>query len=1031
MRTATPFRASRSLISFTLLIAVLLVALPGATPAAAQTDFSDEERHKLGLRLQPVVEPVSAAKSTGAARRAIAAEPFRSPAGLSKREGEPTYAVFVHTSRPEAIRQTGAAVDSRFSGFVTARTTPSQLRAIAQLESVEQIRASNKVKLHNDEAAAFVGARALNNGFVEGTEYTGEGVIACVIDSGIDYDHPDFIDSTGSSRIISIWDQTFDTQGQTPSDRHSDLFGSGSLDYGTEYHTSEIESGGLQTKDTDGHGTHVAGTVGASGNADPAGKYKGMAPGVNFIVVRPGSGTSPLSSNAVDALRFCDAIADDKGRPMVANKSLGLQAGPHDGTSEWALAIDQVLDDGSASGRAVAVSAGNDGGQKIHVKKVISASTSKTVGIEVPNYEPEDSSGNDRLAAQLWLGRDAQVSATVTTPNGSVVRAAPGETKNDMTTNDGQVSVSNGVYPGNGDRVIELVAADPTESNTPSSGTWSVELTNSSGSSVTVDGWIAKVASSIDPQKLAFVDGDTQSTVGIPGTATHAITVGSFMHRWRWHASSGTEERSPDSENRSADISAFSSEGPRRDGTTGAYKPEITAPGQSTISSLSQDSDPLSSYVVPGGMHKILQGTSMSAPVVAGSVALLLEEDPTLTAQKIKDLITQTADSDDFTGTTPNTEWGYGRLDILEAMTKVVDPSASGSFTIFANGGHPDASFEEYTRLGGTGVDAHAVRFTPQQEGRLSGAYFHLHYPSANDLSAPLTVEIRRDDGGIPGPQVGSAASISPDRLQTGTWNYQYLAAATDVTLSASQDYYLVYYPSKPDESVKMMLETYSASGNTFYLDSGGWQQGTTADLLVRPVVSNLSGLTELPVELAAFGATTSGRTVRLKWKTASETGNAAFEVQQKEEGSSWSTLGRVEGAGTTTKPQTYTYQARDVGYGEHSFRLRQIDRDGSTTLSKEVTAVVEPAENLAVETYPNPVSSQATVRVAAGEAQDLSVEVYDLLGRQVARLYEGEVVPSQPKTIRLESSNFSSGTYFLRVQGEAKTKTSRLTIVK
>jgi hypothetical protein len=421
----------------------------------------------------------------------------------------------------------------------------------------------------------------------------------------------------------------------------------------------------------------------------------------------------------------------------------------------------------------------------------------------------------------------------------------------------------------------------------------------------------------------------------------------------------------------------------------------------------------------------------MAAPVVAGSIALLLEEDPTLTAQEIKDLITQTADSDDFTGTTPNTEWGYGRLDILGAMTKVVDPSASGSFTIFANGGHPDASFEKYLRLGADGVDAHAMRFTPQQDGRLSGAYFHLHYPSANELSAPLTVEIRRDDGGVPGPQVGSSASISPDRLRTGTWNYQYLAAATDVTLSAGQDYYLVYYPSKPDDSVKMMAETYSASGQTFYLDSSGWQQATTADLLVRPVVSNLTGLTELPVELAAFGARTSGRTVSLEWKTASETGNAAFEIQQKENGSSWSTLGRVEGAGTTSKPQTYTYQVEDAGYGTHSFRLRQIDRDGSATLSKAVTAVVEPAQALAVETYPNPVSSQATVRVATGEAQDLSVEVYDLLGRQVARLYDGKVVPSQPKTIRLESSSFSSGTYFLRVQGEADTKTSRLTIVK
>jgi len=347
---------------FALLIGAGLL-LPGSL--FAQDGLTSSEKQKLGLRLQPVVEAEGqekAASGTGP----LAAELFRGGGRSAKAGREPTYAVFIHTSDPDALEASGAQVDSRFSGFVTARATAAHLQALAKMEAVEQIRASDRAELHNDEAAAFVGARALNNGLVEGTEYNGEGVISCVIDTGIDYDHPDFVDDSGNSRIISIWDQTFDTDGQTPYDRHSGLFSSqGAFDYGTEYHTSEIESGGLSTEDTNGHGTHVAGTVGASGNADSAGKYRGMAPGVNFIIVKAGNGSLP-STNWINGLNFCDKIADQKSLPMVANLSLGGHDGPHDGTSAEASAVDQVLDNGSSAGRAVVAAAGNEGGKTIH-----------------------------------------------------------------------------------------------------------------------------------------------------------------------------------------------------------------------------------------------------------------------------------------------------------------------------------------------------------------------------------------------------------------------------------------------------------------------------------------------------------------------------------------------------------------------------------------------------------------------------------------------------------------------------------------
>ncbi|PSQ78778.1 MAG: hypothetical protein BRD35_00410, partial [Bacteroidetes bacterium QH_7_62_13] len=666
----------------------------------------------------------------------------------------------------------------------------------------------------------------------------------------------------------------------------------------------------------------------------------------------------------------------------------------------------------------------------IHVSKSISASTSSSVGLNVSSYTSESGTGNDVLGTEFWFERDLQATATITTPNGFSLTVSPGETIDTTTANDGRILLNNTVYSGNGNRKVELIATDPTESNTPSSGTWTVSLKNNSSSSVRVDGWVSSFTIGTGPSLIQFSGGDTQSTVGIPGTATHAITVGSFMHRWRWYGADGSVHRNPAGVNRSGNISLFSSEGPRRDGTGEAYKPEIAAPGQHVISSLSQDASGKTVNTIPGGMHVRKEGTSMSAPVVAGSVALLLEEDPTLTSQEIKTLLTQTADTDGLTGTTPNTEWGYGRLNVLDAMTQLRNASGSATHSILTNDTHPNNSYKSSYQLGG-GIDAHAVRFSPSSDGRLSGAYFHLDSPPANNLTSSLTVEIRDNNGGVPGSQIGSSAQISPDRLRTGTWNYTSLAFATDVQLSAGQIYYLVYYPSAPDDELHLMGENYDASGNTLYLSSGTWQEDSNFDVLARPVVSSLSGAQALPVELAAFRSQIDGRDVQLHWETASEAGNSHFKIQRQTEEKNWLTVGTVDGAGTTAKPQSYSYKVENLTYGTHRFRLRQVDLDGAIHTSEEVKAVLKPSDGLSVQAYPNPISAEGTVKVATNRSQEVTVQMYDLLGRHVAELHEGAVGPEQPAILSLEGSVFSSGTYILRVQGEYKMETTRVTVVQ
>ena len=201
-----------------------------------------------------------------------------------------------------------------------------------------------------------------------------------------------------------------------------------------------------------------------------------------------------------------------------------------------------------------------------------------------------------------------------------------------------------------------------------------------------------------------------------------------------------------------------------------------------------------------------------------------------------------------------------------------------------------------------------------------------------------------------------------------------------------------------------------------------------------------------LPVELADFTATRSEQSVTVQWSTASETNNAGFEVQRagvapEGEGAedtasggttSWTTLGFVEGAGTTNAPQSYTFTAEDVSLGTHRFRLRQVDTDGTESFSEPVEVRVTLDEAYALsQAYPNPTSSRATLELAVQEAQPVTATVYDLLGRRVTTLHRGDVAANATMKLQLSANALSSGTYFVRVEGETFTATRRLTVVR
>ncbi|MEM1269353.1 MAG: T9SS type A sorting domain-containing protein, partial [Bacteroidota bacterium] len=228
-----------------------------------------------------------------------------------------------------------------------------------------------------------------------------------------------------------------------------------------------------------------------------------------------------------------------------------------------------------------------------------------------------------------------------------------------------------------------------------------------------------------------------------------------------------------------------------------------------------------------------------------------------------------------------------------------------------------------------------------------------------------------------------------------------------------------------------------SEDGGTTWIDAGGTVDAAANTITVGGV-DRLSRWTAavpdpLPVELADFAATVDGETVYLTWNTLSEQSNAGFEVQMRSDAAeTWNVLGFVDGFGDTNELQSYAFEATNLPFGALQFRLKQLDYDGQFEYSPVVETVVELAESFVIEAaYPNPFNPQATVRFAVAREQQVTVDLFSVLGQRVATLYDGVAPANQMQVVRIDGSELPSGTYLIRTSGEAFAETQRVVLLK
>ncbi len=510
--------------------------------------------------------------------------------------------------------------------------------------------------------------------------FTGKGVLIGLIDAGFDFRHPDFRTLEGKTRFVAIWDQT-STEGPPPQ----------GFAYGREFTQEELNADlvsppHLPLKDDDpdlgGHGTLVAGIAGG-GDV----RFRGIAPDAELIGVRFDFRNLP------DAYRYLMDKAKVLGKPIVVLASYGSQFGPHDGSTLREQMIARLVGK-DQPGRAIVMGAGNDGDLPIHISGTAGGNRPSVFSVITPN-------GQDFIVVDLFYRAGARLEVGVAVPvdprgQRAIVAAAPGQSGVLTITEDvapfspyvgARVSIQQEIpYPPNPElnHVAIIIDLSDTEEKSQREFPWGISVRRVGGTDVgEFHAWLPSRGNQyFDFQGGRGEDffGDTQMTLEEEATSPGVITVGSFISKKSWITAGKINYEDSELEGvEVGDASPFSARGPTRDGRE---KPEISAPGQWIAGPLSQDAEFLvqqsSNLLAEDGKHIHARGTSLAAAHLAGAIALLFQAKPQLNSEEIRQILVQTAQRDRFTGSEWNDQLGFGKLNILKVLEKVLPPLLVG-----------------------------------------------------------------------------------------------------------------------------------------------------------------------------------------------------------------------------------------------------------------------------------------------------------------------------------------------------------------
>jgi hypothetical protein len=202
---------------------------------------------------------------------------------------------------------------------------------------------------------------------------------------------------------------------------------------------------------------------------------------------------------------------------------------------------------------------------------------------------------------------------------------------------------------------------------------------------------------------------------------------------------------------------------------------------------------------------------------------------------------------------------------------------------------------------------------------------------------------------------------------------------------------------------------------------------------IVVPIAMRITSI--VPVELSSFSAENINAEVILKWSTATETNNRGFEIERASSSTNpvqeWQKIGYVPGFGTTTEPKTYSFADENILSGVYTYRLKQIDFDGSVNFSQSIEVEVTGPKDFALyQNYPNPFNPSTTIKFTLPIKANVEIAVYNSLGEKVTVIFAGELDTGFHE-LEFNASNLSSGIYFYRMVSNKFVSVKKMIIIK
>ena len=460
-------------------------------------------------------------------------------------------------------------------------------------------------------------------------ELKGRGILACCIDSGIDYMHEDFRNSDGSTRILRLWDQSI--EGNPPK----------GYQIGTEYTKEQIDKAILAktlqerktfvpSVDNSGHGTAVMGIFAGNG-AESQGLYRGVAPESDLLVVKLGvskEGGFPRTTELLQAVDYAVKQGISLGMPVVINLSFGNSYGSHSGTSLVETYLNVAANTGQTT---ICVGTGNEGVSGTHASGILQNGQLEEIELGVGAYEPS-------LNVQIWKNYQDQMRIFLKNPSGQEI--GPLE----------QILEAQRFRLGNTELLVYYGEPTPYSSaqeiyieflptlNYLDDGIWTIRLEGKRVLDGEYDLWLP--GGGVLGEDTKFIRPTPERTLTIPSTALQVISVGAYNAQLQSYAE-------------------FSGRGYTRNIVQ--IKPDISAPGVNIQTTRA------------GGGYETMTGTSFAVPFVSGSAVLLMEwgivrgNDSYLYGEKVKSYLINGARQILGEQQWPNSRFGWGVLCLRES----------------------------------------------------------------------------------------------------------------------------------------------------------------------------------------------------------------------------------------------------------------------------------------------------------------------------------------------------------------------------